>query len=230
MATGRYGDELRLHVVLLNGQSEEISVSFSSKIADVKVAAQQSLGKGFLKLLKNGRVFDPDDAIADLGLQQGDTLHAVAQAARVATTSAAFAVWCPGGSVVTWGDPCYGGDSSRVQSRLKDVQSIHGTGGGAFAAILGDRTVVTWGNPECGGDSTGVQDHLIHVHSIAATDSAFAAIIDGGRVITWGHRFICSHSSKVQHDLINVQGFLNPLDKDQWHDSLCERVLGPSGL
>ena len=37
--------------------------------------------------------------------------------------------------MVTWGNPGYGGDSSRVQHQLKNVQQICSTYG-AFAAIL----------------------------------------------------------------------------------------------
>jgi hypothetical protein len=46
---------------------------------------------------------------------------------------------------VNWGNPGYGGDSSRVQDQLKNVQQICGTVG-AFAAILAHRSVVTIGD------------------------------------------------------------------------------------
>ena len=48
------------------------------------------------------------------------------------------------GSVVTWGSPDSGGDSSAVP----------------FAAVLEDGSVVTWGSPDSGGDSFAVQDQL----------------------------------------------------------------------
>ena len=52
---------------------------------------------------------------------------------------------------MTWGHP-KGGDSSRVQNQLRNVQQICGTGG-AFAAILADGSVVTWGHSDCGGSA-----------------------------------------------------------------------------
>ena len=48
----------------------------------------------------------------------------------------AFAAILADGSVVTWGDPTFGGDSSAVQDQLKTVQHIQATGC-AFAAIRG---------------------------------------------------------------------------------------------
>ena len=66
------------------------------------------------------------------------------------------------GSVVTWGDPLDGGDSSAVQDLLRNVQQVQATDR-AFAAILADGSVVTWGNPGHGGDSSAVQDRIAHL-------------------------------------------------------------------
>ena len=72
-------------------------------------------------------------------------------------TAFAFAAILADGNLETWGYPDYGGDSSRVQSHLKDVRKISATQG-AFAAILVDGSVVTWGDPQRGGDSSRVQN------------------------------------------------------------------------
>ena len=69
----------------------------------------------------------------------------------------AFAALLSNGSVVTWGHPRYGGDSSAVQHLLTNVQEIHPSKGGAFLAILGKGTVVTWGLSAYGGDSSAAQ-------------------------------------------------------------------------
>ena len=71
----------------------------------------------------------------------------------------------PTGSVVTWGDPDAGGDSSRVQDQLRNVQQIRATNS-AFAAILADGSLVTWGDPDAGGDSFEVQDQLTYLCDI----------------------------------------------------------------
>ena len=42
---------------------------------------------------------------------------------------------------MTWADADYGGDSSAVQSQLKNVQQIQASGA-AFAAILDDRVLL----------------------------------------------------------------------------------------
>ena len=63
------------------------------------------------------------------------------------------------GSVATWGDASFGGDSSAVRDQLKGVQQIQATNF-AFAAILEDGSVVTWGRADAGGDSSAVRDQL----------------------------------------------------------------------
>ncbi|MBA4467324.1 hypothetical protein FHK98_19055, partial [Cylindrospermopsis raciborskii CS-506_A] len=77
----------------------------------------------------------------------------------------AFAALKSDGSVVTWGNYIYGGDSSSVSSRLTSgVTQIFSTGyagvtqifstGYAFAALKSDGSVVTWGDSSYGGDSS----------------------------------------------------------------------------
>jgi hypothetical protein len=78
---------------------------------------------------------------------------------QIEATYAAFAAMLADGSVVSWGDPRKGGDSSAVQDQLTTVKQIHGTYG-AFAAILACGSIVTWGEPRCGGNSSAVQDLL----------------------------------------------------------------------
>ena len=76
------------------------------------------------------------------------------------STRLAFAAILEDGSVVTWGDADFGGDSSFVRDELKNVQQIQSTWY-AFTAILGDGSVVTWGDASRGGDSSAVRDQLM---------------------------------------------------------------------
>ena len=60
------------------------------------------------------------------------------------------------GSVITWGDSNYGGDSSAVSSDLSSgVTEIFSTSF-AFAALKTDGSVITWGDSVRGGDSSAV--------------------------------------------------------------------------
>ena len=61
---------------------------------------------------------------------------------QVQSNPSAFAAILADGSVVTWGIPEYGGDSSEVRDQLNDVQQVQ-SNGSAFAAILADGSVVT---------------------------------------------------------------------------------------
>ncbi len=106
------------------------------------------------------------------------------------------------GTVVTWGDASFGGDSSAV-APLTNVQTIF-PNEVAFAALKQDGTVVTWGNANSGGDSSAVQDQLTNVQTIFSTYSAFAALKQDGTVVTWGHANQGGNSSAVA-PLTNVQ-------------------------
>ena len=109
------------------------------------------------------------------------------------------------GSVVTWGNPDFGGDSSAVQDQLKEsVQQIQAKNF-AFAAILGDGAVISWGYPGLGGDSSAVQDQLRSVKQIQASAGAFSAILEDGFVTTWGLPSSGGDSSSVQDRMRSVK-------------------------
>jgi alpha-tubulin suppressor-like RCC1 family protein len=74
---------------------------------------------------------------------------------EIGATDSAFAAILADGSVVTWGDPDFGGDSSQVQDQLKNVHQIQATES-KFAAILFDGSVVSWGS---------VDEHLFEYNS-----------------------------------------------------------------
>ncbi|GIQ97664.1 MAG: hypothetical protein CM15mP3_06980 [Candidatus Poseidoniales archaeon] len=64
------------------------------------------------------------------------------------------------GSVVTWGDVYFGGDSSSVSSSISsEVVEIFSTQR-AFAALKSDGSVVTWGDVYFGGDSSSVSSSI----------------------------------------------------------------------
>ena len=116
----------------------------------------------------------------------------------------AFAAILADGSVVTWGNLDFGGDSFGVKDQLKGVQQVHATSF-AFAAILADGSVVTWGNRISGCYSSGVKDQLKGVQQVHATSRAFAAILADGSVVTWGDPDSGGDSSGVKDQLKGVQ-------------------------
>jgi len=108
------------------------------------------------------------------------------------------------GKVITWGDPEYGGDSSKVADKLHNVKAIFSTAK-AFAALKDDGTVITWGSFWDGGNSLTVQNKLHNVKTIFSTNSAFAALKDDSTVVTWGDPNHGGDSSNVQDKLYNVK-------------------------
>jgi len=198
---------LRVHVSFPSGSGETLVLSELSKVGELKILAQKTFGKGFLKLVSADGLLliNLMDSLQAAGVHDGQRLTAVAQQAKVAASRRAFALWCCGGDqIVTWGNPCYGGDSSAVQDQLRNVQQIQATDG-AFAALLADSSVVAWGAQLYGGDCSAVQDQLRNVQQIQATREAFAAILADRSVVAWGNPHCGGDCSAVQDQLRNVQ-------------------------
>ncbi|WP_413682031.1 Ig-like domain-containing protein [Prochlorococcus sp. MIT 1323] len=114
----------------------------------------------------------------------------------------AFAALKDDGSVITWGDSRYGGDSSSVDLELSSgVNQIFSTSS-AFAALKDDGSVVTWGGSNSGGDSSSVDVELSSgVKQIFSSFDAFAAVKDDGSVATWGNSDYGGDSSSVDLEL-----------------------------
>jgi len=74
--SGRVADNsINLEVLLPSGRRETVSVLESGTIADLKIAAQQSLKKGFLRLAaSDGRLLNPFNSLRLAGLCHGDRL------------------------------------------------------------------------------------------------------------------------------------------------------------
>jgi len=91
----------------------------------------------------------------------------------------AFAALKSDGTVVSWGDPSYGGTTPAGLSGVTQIFS----NGDAFTALKSDGTVVSWGNPASGGTTPA---GLSGVTQIFSTDFAFAALKSDGTVVSWG--------------------------------------------
>ena len=209
---------VELCVSLPSGTSTVLSAARCCTIRELKrkVAAEaESSGQVVLTLVApDGCVLEEGQSVEAAGLHDGDTITAIkTQAPQMAATTkrtnlgrvlpmnGAFATCFPGCNlVVAWGDPEAGGDCSRVQEQLQNVQQIQATDG-AFAAILADGSVVTWGHEWPGGDSRKVQAQLRHVKQIQATATTFAAIRADGSVVTWGG---AHHPKDVQDQLRKI--------------------------
>ena len=99
----------------------------------------------------------------------------------------AFAAIRDDGSVITWGDPQLGGDSSNVSKYLrKDVIEIFATRK-AFAALKADGSVIAWGDKDQGGSTRYVHKMLESgVQKIFSTGTAFVALKEDNSLVAWG--------------------------------------------
>ena len=77
----------------------------SDSVTDLKLAAQEAFGQPFLELSgPDGRPLNPSQSLKCAGLQDGDSICAVAQQPKIAATRHAFALWSVGcDNIVTWG-------------------------------------------------------------------------------------------------------------------------------
>ena len=199
----------RILVVLPSGEHANLWVPYKNpKVADLKLVAETHFKRGFLKLVApDGRVLDPNEELENVRLNEGDYVTAVAMQVKLATTDFAFALWSFGGDkVITWGDPKFGGDSTKIQDRLHSpVQQVQGSNA-AFAALLADGTVVTWGDELYGALPWDVEFEALlqNVQELQSTKSAFAAILRDGSVQTWGEVATGGSSSAVKDELNKV--------------------------
>eukprot|EP00439_Symbiodinium_sp_Y106_P080031 s73_g18.t2 len=200
-----YNMSITVRVGLLSGKTAAVTTDLDEEVANLNRRAQASLGVGKGRLLdSSGRVLDARAPVKRARLQNGDSLTLQINRVQVRGSKLTFAAILGDGSVVTWDRADLGGDSSKVQAQLENVQQIQAATS-AFHAILGDGSVVTWGDAGNGGDSSSVQDQLKNVLQIQATQCAFAAILEVGSVVTWGHRKFGGNSSAVHDQLKNVQ-------------------------
>ncbi|NCZ96941.1 hypothetical protein EBZ02_07295, partial [bacterium] len=108
------------------------------------------------------------------------------------------------GSVVTWGAPSNGGDSSAVAGRLADGVVDVVSSSAAFAALKTNGEVVTWGSVSEGSDSSGVSNAISSgVIQLVANRGAFAALKTNGAVVTWGRNEYGGDSSTTGYGLSN---------------------------
>jgi hypothetical protein len=103
----------------------------------------------------------------------------------------AFAAIRADGSVVTWGDPAYGGDNSAVAAQLDGtigVTQLFSTRS-AFVALRADGSLVTWAIRRRRRQQSAVAaelDGTIDVLQVFSTVNAFAALRADGSLVTWG--------------------------------------------
>ena len=198
---------IHVEVGLISGRKAVVQAALEETVGTLKRRAQVALGVGRGRLLDScGSVVEGSVPIKKARVQNGDSLTLLRTTrVQIQAFAGAFAAILDDGSVVTWGYPGEGGDSSAVRTQLKNVQQIQSSGF-AFAAILDDGSVVTWGDAASGANSSGVQTQLKNVQQIQGNRrGAFATILEDGSVVTWGLAGYGGDSSAVQTQLKTVQ-------------------------
>jgi hypothetical protein len=126
-----------------------------------------------------------------------------------------FAVFKSGGSLLTWGNQTYGGNSDdsvctggSVSSGIVSLSSSNR----AYSAVKDNGSVVSWGDPAFGGNqviengasvAASLTSGVVSVHG---SYNAFAALKDDNTVITWGSASSGGDSTGVT--LTNVESLI----------------------
>ena len=200
---------IQVKVSVPSGCSRTLSLPELSKVEDLKLLAQKSFARGFLRLVAvNGRILtdpdgswriltDPDGSWRILTDPDGSwpTLRiASCRDSRRRTPScysatsnrkcgAAFAACC--------------GDSSGIQDQLRSVQQVQATCVQPCWPM-----VRSLPGGICGGDSSLVQDRLQNVQQVRPP---ILHLLADGSVVTWGDPDFGGDCSLVQDQLLNVQ-------------------------
>ena len=171
-----------LTVGLLSGREVHIEMAPESTVEELRLRAQTALStKGRLRRESGAEIEgETEISLSQAGLETGDWLTLYARPLQVAATQHAFAAIEGDGSVVTWGNPEFGGDCSGVQEKLRNVLCIQATDA-TFAALLADGSVVAWGH-----DGNRLIAKGSAVECIQSTKTAFAALHSNGSVDVWG--------------------------------------------
>ena len=102
---------LSVEVCLVSGSSCSVTLPLTATVAELKAAVQQQLGRGCLRLVPHGQPLDSGCTLSEAGVRDGDAISAVVQQAQISAAEAAFALFVPGSSSVTWGLMVNSGDS-----------------------------------------------------------------------------------------------------------------------
>jgi alpha-tubulin suppressor-like RCC1 family protein len=145
---------------------------------------------------------------------------------QIFSTNTAFAALRTDGSVVTWGNATYGGDSTLLKTDLVRVQQIY-SNDVAFTALTSS-LLLYWGSsgtPRDSGNSLQIDGSTLKttqngkvfetpldgvgINQICSTGTAFAALRENGSVMTWGNQLAGGDSSAVKdilakHDVTQI--------------------------
>lgn len=191
--------------------SPSLTVGMSAVAGQLTSGVQEIVSNnGALAALKsNGQVVvwgsstfsgsDPFGKTADPQYHTFVTESALASGVvKLFATNGAFAALKGDGTVVTWGQNGFGGNSSAVT--LTNVSTIVSSAM-AFAALKNDGSVVVWGDPLRGGV---LSSPLTDVTSLVATEYAIAALKNDGTVVAWGLPNLGGSTGAIGSQLTNV--------------------------
>ncbi len=104
---------------------------------------------------------------------------------KILANDYAFVAFKDDGTVVSWGYPEFGGDSSQVSHKLTNIKTICIDTFG-FYALREDGTVIHWGRQYDEKNPINV-DNLVGIKAIYSAVDAFVAVKEDGSIVTMGN-------------------------------------------
>ena len=124
---------------------------------------------------------------------EGSTTHNLINVKKVYSAENSYAALHYDGTVTTWGNTTYGGDSSNVNNLVEIIDIF--TTGYTYCALNEDNSIVaTWGHNSYGASITqstsGLFDmgDLTNIKNVYATEDQFIVENYSNTVYTWGGR------------------------------------------
>lgn len=153
----------------------------------------QYLGGSYFATKADGTTFGWGRPNAEIAAQQ------FSQFKHIIDHPSAGAAIKDDGTVVTWGDPLYGGDASSVQSELVDVIDIK-TFSNSFIALTSSGKVIQWGFKDTLPYYNAVKDSLNNIKKIYTHSTAAMAINENGKATVWG---VYNHGGIAEYRSLN---------------------------
>ena len=184
-------------------KSDRTTQSMKSQLTNI--ASLHSTSYGFSAITKERKVITWGGwGEGSVTHQQLEGLNNLTDVVEIFTSLQAYAALMADGSVYTWGNVDYGGNSQSAQSQLTDIVDIK-PGGHAFAAIKSDGGVIAWGDALRGGDLSSVKNELHGVVDVIPSYQSMAALKNDGTVVTWGRPGYGGDSGAIKHLLVDVE-------------------------
>ena len=154
----------------------------------------------------NGSDCKPNDPSESSNETNGNSLNKTIKIKSIVATEKAFAALREDGTVISWGNSDYGGNSSSKADKLVSVKDIKASDR-AFIALKTDGSIVVWGASNFGSaiPSNILSNLKSGVEEIWATSRGFTVRKGNGQLYSWGNVLFDSNEKNKYVELTQIK-------------------------